>query len=90
LNFQPISSNRFEAMYTAGAKVFIGRSSSQGFPEGYDQGSPFHWGSPIVKLQDEQMVGNDLLLSFKFGYMNSAFQLIPHSDPNSEHLVQYD
>jgi len=90
LNLQPIPSNRFEAMYTAGAKKFLGRSSSQSFPEGYNQDSPFHWGSPIVKLQDEQMVGNDLLLSLKFGYMNSAFQLIPGSDPNSVNLVHYD
>ncbi len=81
LNLQPIPSNRFEAMYTAGDKRFLGRSSSQSFPEGYNQDSPFHWGSPIIKLQDEQMIGNDLLLSAKFGYMNSAFELIPGQRP---------
>jgi hypothetical protein len=90
LNLQPFSGNRFEALYVAGKKTFIGRSSSQSFPEGYDQGDPFHWGSPIVKIQDEQMIGNNLLVSFKFGYMNSSFSLIPHSDPGMVHLAMWD
>ena len=90
LNLQLFSGNRFEALYVGGKKIFIGRSSSQSFPEGYDQGDPYHWGSPIVKIQDEQMIGNDLLISAKFGYMSSCFSLIPHSDPNMEHLANYD
>ena len=90
LNLQPIPSNRFEAMWVAGAKRFIGRSASASFPEGLDQDSPFHFGSPIAKLQDEQMIGNDLLISAKFAYMNSSFQLIPHSDPDMNKLYHYD
>ncbi|MGB9835172.1 MAG: carboxypeptidase regulatory-like domain-containing protein [Candidatus Saccharicenans sp.] len=90
LNLQPLKNNRFEALFTAGQKKFIGRSSSQSFPEGYDQGCPFHWGSPIIKIQDEQMFGTNLLLSFKFAYMNAAFSLIPHSDPDMNDLVMYD
>jgi hypothetical protein len=90
LNLQLIPTNKFEAMYVAGNKTFIGRSSSQSFPEGYNQSSPFHFGSPIIKLQDEQMIGNNLLLAAKFGYMNSSFQLIPGSDPNSVNLVHTD
>jgi len=89
-NMQPISGNRFEFLYVAGKKTFIGRSSSPSFPEGYDQGDPFEWGSPIVKIQDEQMIGNDLLISAKFGYMNSSFSLIPHSDPGMVHLAMWD
>jgi len=90
INLQPIKNNRFEALLTSGQKKFIGRSASQSFPEGYDQGCPFHWGSPIIKIQDEQMFGNNLLLSGKFAYMDAAFSLIPHSDPNMNHLVMYD
>ena len=30
------------------------------------------------------MIGNDLLISAKFAYMNASFQLIPHSDPNHD------
>ena len=90
LNLQIIPSNRFEALYIAGAKVFQGRSISQSYPEGNDQGSPYHFGNPIFKLQDEQMFGNNLLVSGKFAYMDAAFQFIPHSDPNSVNLVHYD
>ena len=90
LNLQLIPSNRFEAMYIAGAKQFLGRSSSQSFPEGYNQDSPYHFGDPIMKFQDEQMIGNDLLISAKYAYMNASFQLIPASDPNSIGLVNID
>jgi len=90
LNAQFIVSNRIEAMWMAGSKVFIGRSSSPGFPEGFDQGQPQHWGSPIIKIQDEQLVGNDLLFSAKYAYMNASFSLIPHSDPGMNHLALYD
>jgi hypothetical protein len=90
VNLQLISSNRFEFLWTAGGKTFMGRSAGPSYPEGYDQGQPGHWGSPIVKLQDEQMVGSDLLLSAKFAYSNPSFQLIPHNDPNLENLWQWD
>ncbi|HOW84576.1 MAG TPA: carboxypeptidase regulatory-like domain-containing protein [Candidatus Aminicenantes bacterium] len=90
LNLQVIPSNRFEALYIAGAKQFIGRSISQSFPEGYDQDSPYHFGDPVLKLQDEQMIGNDLLISGKFAWMDASFQLIPHSDPDQTKLMQYD
>lgn len=87
LNLQIIPSNRFEAMYIAGAKQFLGRSASQTFPEGLDQDSPYHFGSPIFKIQDEQMFGNNLLVSLKYAYMDSAFSMIPHSDPEMNKLV---
>ncbi len=90
MNVQVVPSNRFEALYIMGAKKFIGRSISQSFPEGYNQDSPYHFGDPIVKLQDEQMIGRDLLISAKFAFMDASFQLIPGSDPDSVKLVTYD
>ncbi len=90
LNLQLIPSNRFEALLTVGNKTFLGRSSSQSFPEGYNQSAPYHWGDPIIKLQDEQMIGNDLLIAAKWSYIYAGFELIPGSDPNSVNLVHYD
>jgi hypothetical protein len=90
LNIQPIESNRFEALWIAGKKTFVGRDSSQSFPSGFSQGDPYHFGSPIFKLQDEQMFGNDLLLSAKFGWNGNAFSLISTSDPNQDTLTQFD
>jgi hypothetical protein len=90
LNLQLIPSNRFEALLIAGAKKFIGRSASEAFPEGFNQDSPYHFGDPILKLQDEQMVGNDLLISAKFAYMNASFSLTPASDPAHTTLATYN
>jgi len=90
LNLQLIPSNRFEALLIAGAKRFVGRSASEVFPEGFLQDSPYHFGDPIVKLQDEQMVGNDLLISAKFAYMNASFSLVPQSDPSHTQLATYN
>jgi hypothetical protein len=90
LNIQPIASNRFEAMYIASKKTMTGRNSSQSFPTGFNQGDPYHFGSPIIKLQDEQMIGNDLLLSAKFGWMGDADSWISASDPNQDTLTRFD
>ena len=90
LNLQPIASNRFEAMYLAGDKKTSGRYASASFPGGLDQSPLFHFGDPIIKIQDEQMFGSDLLVSAKFGFMNSAFQLLPHNDPSLTQLFTYD
>jgi hypothetical protein len=90
LNAQPIVSNRFEALLIAGKKTFIGRSASASFPGGYDQGDPYHFGSPIIKIQDEQTVGENLLFSAKFGWMGNAFSLVSDVDPNNVKLVHVD
>jgi hypothetical protein len=90
LNLQIVPQNRFEAMIAASSKVFLGRSASQTLPDGYDQDSPFHFGSPIIKIQDEHMFGDNLLLSLKFGYMNASFQLIPHANLDLDKMVFYD
>lgn len=90
LNIQLIPQNRFEYYQAAGEKKFIGRSASQSLPNGVDQAGGFHFGSPIIKLQDEHMFGDNLLLSLKFGYMNASFQLISHTDPDINKLVKYD
>jgi hypothetical protein len=90
LNIQPIPSNRFEAFLVSGNKTFYGRDSSQSFPEGNNQSAPYHFGDPTIKIQDEQTIGNNLLVSAKCAYSIAAFQLIPTSDPNSVNLVRYD
>jgi len=87
LNLQPVGSNRFETMLLVGNKTFIGRGASASFPGGYDQSGLYHFGSPIIKFQDEQMFGDDLLVSAKFGFTDSSFQLLPHNDPSLTHLV---
>ena len=90
LNLQLIPQNRFEAYVASGEKKFIGRSASASLPRGLDQSGGFHFGSPIIKLQDEHMFGDNLLLSLKFGYMNAAFQMLPDTDNALTKLATYD
>jgi hypothetical protein len=90
LNVQPMASNRFEAMYIAGKKTFLGRSASPSFPQGYYQDDPYHFGSPIIKIQDEQTVGENLLVSAKFGWMGNGFSMVSAFDPNNVTLNTYD
>jgi len=90
LNIEPVNSNRFEALYIAGKKTFTGRSATASFPGGYDQGDPYHFGSPIIKLQDEQTFGDNMLISAKFGWMGNAFSLVSDVDPNNVNLVRED
>jgi hypothetical protein len=90
LNFQIIPSNRLEVLYQLNDKVKFGRDSSEYFVPGWRQGSKGYFGAPILKIQDEQMVGNDLFLSVRFGTSNGGFGMTPESDLNAEKVSYYD
>jgi len=90
LNIQIIPENRFEAFIHSGGKYKWGRSTSAANPEGLFQQGRFHLGSPIIKLQDEHMFGENLFVSLKFAYADAGFSLIPMTDLNSEKLALYD
>ena len=76
LNIQIIPQNRFEAFIHAGKKEMWGRSSSPTLPSGLYQGNAYHFGSPIIKFQDEHMFGDSLFLSAKY-----SLSLIHISEP---------
>jgi hypothetical protein len=90
LNFQLIPSNRLEVLYQLNDKVKFGRSSSESFIPGYQQGSKGYFGAPILKFQDEQMIGNDLFLSVRFGSSNGGFGMTAQNDLNAERIAYYD
>jgi len=90
LNFQIIPSNRLEVLYSLGDKKKYGRSSSSQFPEGYIQGSQFHFGNPTFKIQDEQMIGDNLFLSLRVGKSNPGFGFKPGSDPDLLRASHFD
>jgi len=87
LNVQLIPDNRFEAFVHIGGKEKTARSSSYSFPGGWHQTGAFHFGSPVFKLQDEHMFGDNLFVSIKFAYGNSGFNLIPEDDLDGEILT---
>jgi hypothetical protein len=81
INAQPLANNRFEALVTSGAKEKFGRSAGAvAAPEGYHQIGKYHWGSPIIKLQDEHVFSNNLYVSLKYSFNNAGFGWTPMTD----------
>ncbi len=83
LNAQLLANNRFEALITSGAKEKIGRDSSFETPEGNHQTGNYHWGSPIVKFQDEHSFGSDFYVSLKYSFNDAGFMWRPVTDDNT-------
>ncbi|MBS3819832.1 TonB-dependent receptor [bacterium] len=90
LNFQIVPENRLEIFAHIGNKQKWGRSSSYVVPEGYDQWGKYHFGSPILKIQDEHMFGENLFVSVKYGYSDAGFNYAAHVDPNSQKLSMWN
>jgi hypothetical protein len=87
---QIIPENRFEAFLHSGAKNKWGRSSSASLPSGLYQGGRYHFGSPIMKFQDEHMFGDNLFVSLKYAFSDAGFNLTPMDDRDFEHVAAYD
>jgi hypothetical protein len=90
LNAQVLANNRFEALVTSGAKESFGRNAGPVKPEGDHQTGKYHWGSPIVKLQDEHVFGNNFYLSLKYSFNDAGFGWRPIPDESVQYPVMRD
>ncbi len=90
VNAQVLKNNRFEALVTSGAKEKLGRNASVAKPEGDHQIGKYYWGSPVIKLQDEHVFGNNLYLSLKYSFNDAGFGWTPMVDPETQYPVVYD
>ncbi|MGB4705146.1 MAG: TonB-dependent receptor [Candidatus Saccharicenans sp.] len=90
INVQPLANNRLEVFYHSGGKKKWGRSATSENPEGLYQQGRFYFGSPILKIQDEHMIGNNLFLSLKFAYSDAGFSLTPMTDLKFEKVPIWD
>lgn len=90
LNAQILPNNRFEFLLTSGAKEKFGRDDSVSMPGGNHQEGKYHWGSPIVKLQDEHVFGNNFFVSLKYSFNDAGFKWRPIPDPDLLSPVTYD
>jgi hypothetical protein len=90
LNAQLLANNRFEFLVTSGAKEKFGRNASVAKPEGDHQQGKYHWGSPIIKLQDEHVFGNNMYLSLKYSFNDAGFGWRPMTDEGLANPVVYD
>jgi hypothetical protein len=90
LNFQLIPDNRAEIFVHLGDKKKQGRDSTSSVPSGYAQHGKYHWGSPILKLQDEHMFGDNLFLSGRYGFTDAGFGMWPQTDEDITLAQWYD
>ncbi len=90
LNAQIIPNNRFEALVTAGAKEKYGRNAAVAKPEGDHQKGKYHWGSPILKLQDEHIFGDNFFVTLKYSFNDAGFGWVPMTDETMDYPVVYD
>ena len=90
VNIQIVPENRLELFIHSGSKFKFGRSSSSSYPSGYNQKGKYHFGSPIVKIQDEHMFGDSFFVSAKYGFSDSGFGMWPADDEMLTRVRSYD
>jgi hypothetical protein len=90
LNAQPFSGNRFEALVTSGAKEKFGWNASLAKPEGDHLAGKYRLGSPILKFQDEQVIGNNLFVSLKYSFHDVGYSARPMVDESVSNPVTVD
>jgi hypothetical protein len=90
INLQLVPENRFEFFIHAGDKKKYGRGSGSTYPAGRNQHGKYHFGSPIMKFQDEHMFGDNLFISAKLGFTDAGFGLWPADDEDLTQMRHYD
>jgi len=90
VNLQLIPENRFEFFIHAGDKKKFGRGASSTYPPGRNQHGKYHFGSPILKIQDEHMFGDSFFLSVKYGFTDAGFGLWPANDEDLNMVRTYN
>jgi len=90
LNFQLFADNRAEVFIHLGDKKKQGRDSTSTNPAGRSQHGKYHFGSPIFKIQDEHMFGDNLFLSARYGFTDAGFGLWPSTDEEMKYAQWYD
>lgn len=90
VNIQVVPENRFEFFIHSGDKKKYGRGSGSDYPAGRNQHGGYHFGSPILKFQDEHMFGDNLFVSAKYGFTDAGFGLWPADDEDLTMWRTYD
>ena len=72
-NLQLLPQNRVEIYLAAARKEKWGRGASYSTPFGTHQTNNYHFGNPVVKIQDEHMFGDNFFVSGKFNFVDSGF-----------------
>jgi hypothetical protein len=73
VNFQIVPQNRLELFAQGDKKLMFGTSVSSSNPEGTDRLPLYHFGYPVLRIQDEHMFGDNLFVSMKLGWYNGGY-----------------
>ncbi|HPW17107.1 MAG TPA: carboxypeptidase regulatory-like domain-containing protein [Candidatus Aminicenantes bacterium] len=90
LDIQPFAGNRFEALFLASSKTRYGADASFARPEGYLHSGRFRLGNPVIRLQDEQAFGRDLVVSLKLTAADTGSRVRPGDDEHLDFPVTID
>lgn len=90
LDAEAFPGNRFEALITTSSKERFGAGADVSKPEGYHQTGRFRLGSPILKVQDEQIFGNTFVLAAKAVWTNTGATIRPMVDEALANPVVFD
>lgn len=90
LDARPIRGNRLEAQVLADAKSRYGADASAARPEGFSQKARYSLGNPVLKLQDEQAFGDDVLAYVKWTSIDTGRSIRPAVDETLTNPVTYD
>jgi len=90
LNAEIFTGNRFEVLIGANQEERFGINADAAKPEGDHQRGRFRLGNPVFKLQDEQVLGQDLYLSAKLTWVNAGTTTKPMIDEDMTNPVVWD
>jgi hypothetical protein len=90
LDAQLVPNNRLEASIMVSAKENYGRNATAAKPEGSRQQGRYHWGNPLILVQDEQTFGNSLYLALKYSRNDTGLAHRPTTDQGLAMPVVYD
>ncbi len=77
LNIQAFTQNRLEIHLQGSQKELWGKYASYSYPLGDYQKNKFHFGVPLLKIQDEHTFGNNLFVSARFSFNGSGYNMKP-------------
>jgi hypothetical protein len=90
LDAEPFKGNRAEALFAAGSDERFGVDAAIAKPEGDHRTGRFSLGSPVFKLQDEQVLGSSFSISAKVTWVNAGTTQRPTVDENLTSPVVFD
>jgi hypothetical protein len=90
LNLQIIPSNRFEVLVSGNEKYKFGGGQSPINPQGIIQLPAYNFGVPLLKIQDEHMIGDNFFMSAKYSWMDNTGGHVTVMDPDKNKLAIYD